>query len=453
MAQQQYFYDKQVRRYIQQFIRLFSGFSVQMGQNENGMPIFQQVPVRYGDINRMAAHITRENSENIVNTVPFVSCYVTEMAIAAERRTFQQHVDKVQVYEKQIDGQGNYTDKIGNRYTIERHQPVPYNLTMNTDIYTSNTDQKLQLLEQIMVLFNPTLNIRTTDNIFDWSSLAYVEMTNTQWSSRSIGSNIDDIIDVSTLTFQMPIFINPPAKVKQQKLVHNIINKMYSLDDEDLDNFEKNEAFDKTTLQYTIVTFEDRQLRFENGKAFLLNNKGTNLDENGSPLSWDTELENFGELREGISQLRLRKSTDPGDISDDVIGRVSFDTVDPNALIVDIDTDTLPTNTLTAINGIIDPLKNYPGDGTVPAAAINQRYLLTNQLPAHPTNWTGASADKDDIIEYNGTSWTVTFDASSTTDTQFVTNTNTQDQFEWNGEEWFNSYEGIYKAAFWRLYL
>ena len=453
MAQQQYFYDKQVRRYIQQFIRLFSGFSVQMGVNDNGMPIFQQVPVRYGDINRMAAHITRENSENIVNTVPFVSCYVTEMAIAAERRTFQQHVDKVQVYEKQVDGQGNYTDKIGNRYTIERHQPVPYNLTMNTDIYTSNTDQKLQLLEQIMVLFNPTLNIRTTDNIFDWSSLAYVEMTNTQWSSRSIGSNIDDIIDVSTLTFQMPIFINPPAKVKQQKLVHNIINKMYSLDDEDLDNFEKNEAFDKTTLQYTIVTFEDRQLRFENGKAFLLNNKGTNLDENGSPLSWETELENFGELREGISQLRLRKSTDPGDISDDVIGRVSFDTVDPNALIVDIDTDTLPTNTLTAINGIIDPLKNYPGDGIVPAAAINQRYLLTNQLPAHPTNWTGTSADKDDIIEYNGTSWTVTFDASSTTDTQFVTNTNTQDQFEWNGEEWFNSYEGIYKAAFWRLYL
>ena len=96
---------------------------------------------------------------------------------------------------------------------------------MNTDIYTSNTDQKLQLLEQIMVLFNPTLNIRTTDNIFDWSSLAYVEMTNTQWSSRSIGSNIDDIIDVSTLTFQMPIFINPPAKVKQQNLYTILLTK------------------------------------------------------------------------------------------------------------------------------------------------------------------------------------------------------------------------------------
>jgi hypothetical protein len=50
---QQYFYDKQIRRYIQQFIRLFSGFSVQMGKNEeSNLPVFHKVPVRYGDINK-----------------------------------------------------------------------------------------------------------------------------------------------------------------------------------------------------------------------------------------------------------------------------------------------------------------------------------------------------------------------------------------------------------------
>ena len=92
---QQYFYDKQIRRYIQQFIRLFSGFSVEMGKNEEDLSVFQQVPVRYGDINRMAAHITRENSENIINTVPFISCYVTSLDMLPERRTYQDHVDKV----------------------------------------------------------------------------------------------------------------------------------------------------------------------------------------------------------------------------------------------------------------------------------------------------------------------------------------------------------------------
>lgn len=452
--EQQYFYDKQLRRYIKQFIRLFSGFSVEMGKSETGLSIFQQVPVRYGDINRMAAHITRENSENIVNTVPFISCYVTELNMAADRRTYQQHVEKVQVYEKKVDDTtGQYINEIGNRYTIERHQPVPYNLVMNCDIWTSNTDQKLQLLEQIMILFNPTLNIRTTNNIFDWSALSYVEMTNSVWSSRSVGSSIDDIIDVATLTFTMPVFINPPAKVKQQKLVYNIINKLWSLDDEDLENFENNDPFDQTTLQYTIVTFEDRQLKFEDGKAYLYNMQGTNLDASGNPLEWETELENFGELREGISQLRLRKSSDPGDVADDVIGKVEFDGSDPNALIVTIDTSTLPNNTLTAIDGIVDPQKNFPGDGSVPSATLGQRYLLTNSLTAHPTNWAGASADKNDIIEFNGTTWTVSFDASATSAQQFVTNVSTQDQFEWDGSEWFNSHEGMYKASYWRLYL
>ena len=88
---QQFFYDKQIRRYIQQVIRLFSGFNVQMGYNDEMLPIYQTVPVRYGDINRMAAHIQRENSENMVNTVPFISCYVTNLAMAPERRQYQGH--------------------------------------------------------------------------------------------------------------------------------------------------------------------------------------------------------------------------------------------------------------------------------------------------------------------------------------------------------------------------
>jgi hypothetical protein len=450
---QQYFYDKQIRRYIQQFIRLFSGFNVQMGINDDKLPIYQLTPVRYGDVNRMAAHITRENSENIINTVPFISCYVTELNLAADRRTYQEYEEKVQVYEKKVDDTtGKYLNEVGNRYTIERHAPVPYNLIMNCDIWTSNTDQKLQLLEQIMVLFNPTLNIRTSNNPFDWSALSYVEMTNSIWSSRSVGSSVDDIVDVSTLTFSMPIFINPPAKVKQQKLIYNIINELYSLDDEDLDAFVAKENFDKTTLQYTVITLDNRKLKYENGKAYLYNEQGTQLDASGNILEWATELKPFGDLREGISQLRLRKSNNPGDSDNDIIGRLEFDTVDKNALVVTVDAGTLPANSLSAIDAVINPQANYPGDGTVTAAAIGQRYLLTNDLPIS-TNWTNAVAGVDDIIEYNGTAWVVSFDSSTVSDQKYVTNISSTDQLEWNGTDWFNSHEGMYKAGFWRIYI
>lgn len=454
MAEQQYFYDKQIRRYIQQFIRLFSGFSVQMGKDDTGLPIMQVVPVRYGDVNRMAAHITRENSENIVNTVPFISCYVTNLAMAPELRTMPTHTDKVQVIEKKYnDVTGEYSNEPGNRYSIERHNPVTYKLSMNCDIWTSNTEQKLQLLEQIMVLFNPTLDVRTSSNPYDWSALTYIEMVGTTWSSRSIGSSIDDIIDVSSIQFDLPILINPPAKVKQQKLIHTIINQMYNLDDADLDNFKENSAFDKSTVEYTVVTFENRKVKYEDGSLTLLSLQETAFDPDGSAVSWTNDLEKFGELRDGISQIRLRKSTDPSDNDNDIIGRLSK--ISDTILSVDIDESTLPTNTLSAINGIIDGMKNYPGDGAVPAAnTVGIRYLLINSIPVS-SNWNGlTSANKYDIVEFNGSSWSVVFDSNANTDTkQYVTNVASQDQLEWTGKTWVNSYEAIYNAGFWRLYL
>ena len=53
-----YFYDKQLRRYIQQFIRIFAGFQVAMHSDAEGNTVYQTAPVRYGDVSRMAAQLT-----------------------------------------------------------------------------------------------------------------------------------------------------------------------------------------------------------------------------------------------------------------------------------------------------------------------------------------------------------------------------------------------------------
>jgi hypothetical protein len=277
-------------------------------------------------------------------------------------------------------------------------------------------------------------------------------MTGTNWSSRSVGSSIDDIIDVSTLTFDVPVFINPPAKLQQQKLIHTIVNKLYSLDDTELDAFEDNLPFDNTTLTYTIVTHEDQKSRFENNKLYLLNSDGTNTDSNGSLLNWQDELLPFGVIREGISQLRLRKSTDPSDKENDVIGRITLDNNNVNALNIEVDEDTLPTNTLGMINAVIDPLKNFPGDGHVPVAAVGQRYLLLNDIPSNQY-WTSSTAIKHDIVEFNGSTWTTSFNSSANSAISYVTNAATSDQYKWTDGSWINSVEGIYNPGYWRMYL
>ena len=121
-----------------------------------------QVPVRYGDMNRQVAQITKKNSENVVASAPFIACYIKNLEFARDRIQDPTFVSKINIRERAYDEMGNeYLNTQGANYTIERIMPTPFNLTFTTDIWTTNLDQKLQLFEQISVLFNPSMEIQT----------------------------------------------------------------------------------------------------------------------------------------------------------------------------------------------------------------------------------------------------------------------------------------------------
>jgi hypothetical protein len=449
-----YFYDKQFRRYIQQFIRLFAGFQYVKGYTADLHPIYHTVPTRYGDLSRMVAHIKRENTENTLSTVPFISCYVTSLQPNVNGRVFPQFEDKQTVIEKKYDNETNsYVNEYGNSYTISRHMPVPYTLTMQADLWTSNSEQKMQLLEQILVLFNPSLNIHTTNNPLDWSSLSVVELTTTQWSNRSFPQGIDDVIDIASLTFEMPILINPPAKVQKNSMIHTIITNLHEVKTGDAINIQSLTDINAITTSYTVVTLENYKMKFEvdnsgNATAKILNRSGVSE----ASLTWKSLFDSFGEFRTGISQLRLKQTDDPSDTSTDIVGILSTNS-DNTLLTVTLDTSTLPTNTQPVVDAVINPQYNYPGDGTLTAAASSDRYLLLEDAPSGGA-WGTISANKNDIIEYNGTVWSVIFDASNNTSSiHFTTNTTTFDKLKWTGNQWVNAYEGIYNPGFWRIYL
>jgi len=455
-----YFYDKQLRKYIQQFIRIFAGFQVAMHVNEEGEVVYQTVPVRYGDVSRMAAHIVRENSENMLQTTPFISCHVTGLEVSPERRTFPQYEETMPVYEKKYNEETNsYENELGEQYAIKRHQPVPYNLTMQVDVWTSNTEQKLQLLEQILVLFNPTLNIHTNNNPLDWSTLSYVELISSTWSMRAIPSGVDDIIDISTLTFTVPVLINPPAKVIRNTVIHTIIDNIEEVDDTQLANLRAGNNYTPLFTSFKVVTLEQFKMKFEvdaNGDATaqLLNQSNSNLDSSGAVLDWQATLANFGPIRDDVSQIRLKQTSDPSITSGDIVGTVRVNTSNKNILDVILDTGTLPSNTQGVVDAVINPQSNQPGDGTLTAAANGDRYLLTADI-AGGAGWLGSTANKNDIIQYDSGSsqWNIVFDASSGSSPQFITNTTTQDKLKWNGTSWVNAFEGTYNPGFWRLYI
>jgi hypothetical protein len=134
---------------------------------------------------------------------------------------------------------------------------------------------------------------------------------------------------------------------------------------------------------------------------------------------------------------------------------------DDRFLLFDLNEDTEPANTLEAVNAVIDPLASGPGAGLTPAA-FGQRYLLTDNTGSedgYADAWTGINgqpliAQANDIVEYDGQRWIVSFDSgNSPNNTQYVTNINTEIQYRWTGEAWVKSYQGLYPGGRWSLVL
>ena len=227
---QQFFYDGQIRRFLLQFTRMFSGFQVMYGNENDGVnaATLIRVPVRYGDASRNAQTIIQENSASSLPSTPLMTFYITGLEYARDRMQEPYFVSKTAVRQRTYDeATQTYETTQGNAFTIERLMPVPYTLSINLDIWTSNTSQKLQLFEQISTLFNPSLEIQSTDNYIDWTSLSVVYLDGVTFTSRSIPQGQDNPIDIMTMKFSMPIWISSPAKVKKLGVVEKIIMSIY----------------------------------------------------------------------------------------------------------------------------------------------------------------------------------------------------------------------------------
>ena len=452
----QFWYDQQIRRYLLQFVRIFNGFQVKSGQKDAGgtsSQVYRTVPMRYADMSRMVAHILRGNTENALNSTPFMTCHVANLNVARERRHDPKLISAQQIQERKYDSLNDqYTAELGNTYTVERYMPVPYDLTINVDVWCSNTEQKLQLLEQVLTLFNPTVEIQSNTNPLDWTNITVVELIDIQWSSRSVPQGVDSQLDIATLIFQVPIWINPPAKVKKQSIIHSIINRIH-LDDNLTDlEYDKNmqDFFEQfSNLEEIVVTPQDAQVDVTGNTISLLNAHGIN-----EGYSWKEFFEQYGEFQASTSKIKLRRASNIEDSTQDIVGTIAYNPTNDNQLIFTIDSATLPTNTQNAVLKIIDPQKNQPGDGTLAGQQTGQRYLIINEIVENSSNWGNVKASANDIIEFNGTQWEVSFDASVNGSTvQYVTNTTTGFQYKWNGKEWIDTYQGQYKPGYWILNL
>ena len=466
---QQFFYDEQIRRFLLQFTRIFSNFQVEYGRNDEGNSALIRVPVRYGDASRQAQTILQQNSANSMPSTPLMTFYITGLDYDRPRMQEPYHVNKMQVRQRTYDQDTDtYETTQGNAFTVERLMPVPYKLTINLDVWTSNTNQKFQLFEQIATLFNPALEIQSTDNYIDWTSLSVVELDRINFSSRTVPVGTENPIDIMTFTFNIPIWISSPAKIKKLGVVDRIIASIYNAQGDPVNAITDNDLLLGTRLK---VTPYDYQVLLLNGQLQILRDPAVLTAANASlnpftfpivqapQVKWPNVVSIYGALRPGISIVTLDNPHDP---DSSIVGTVTVNPADDRLFIFNINPDTAPQNTLDPVTAIVNPLSSSPGDG-LPPAALNQRYLLVEGTGAsanagNPPAWAGVNgqpliANANDIVFYDGMRWFVEFDSRNMPETQYVTNITTGIQYKWNSTRWVKSIDGLYQGGSWNLIL
>jgi hypothetical protein len=447
----QFFYDNQIRRFLLQFAKIFSNWYVTNGKDPNGNDILIRVPIMYGDQSRQVSTVIANNSASNLPSAPIITYWISGLEYNQSWMQNPTFIEKVNVRQRAYNTETqSYETTQGQAFTVERLMPVPYTLRMQVDFWTTNYNQKLQLIEQLGTIFNPSLEIQSTDNFVDWTSLSVVYQDGLTFSSRSIPQGTGNPIDVLSWKFYMPIWLSTSSKLKKMGVIHKIIASIYKgkalqdMQDEDLLLGTRQKI---TPYGYKVLLIGNRLQLLPQDVAFYPPN--TDLNDPTPPntnLYWQSLLNVYGKVKPGISQIWLQNPY----MEDDIVGTIVPDPVDDRLLIYDIDPDTLPQNTLAPVDAVVNPQLSGPNAG-LPGPVNGRRYLIVEDIGTTGSStvaWGSLIAEANDIIQYDASTgdWFVSFDASASTVVEYVTNLTTNIQYRYVDQEgqWMKSYEGWY---------
>ncbi len=445
----QYFFDGQIKRYLLQCARLFSFWEVTRGVDSRGNPIIIRVPVIYGDMSRQVAGVISNNTPSALPSAPLISYYISGVEYDQRRTQSPSFVDKVQVRQRAYNYDTNEYEPVqGEAFTVERLMPVPYTLRVTVDIWTTNTQQKQEIFEQIGPLFNPGLEIQSTDNFLDWTSLSAVYQDGINYTSKSVPVGSGNPIDILSWKFYMPIWLSTPARVRKMGVIQKVIasihqgSALWDVQDDDLLLGTRQKI---SPYGYKVLLLNNSLQLLPADTPFTPDNLDLELPQSpDTNIYWTAFLNEYGAIRPGISQIWLQNPY----MDADIVGTIVPDPLDDRLLSYTIDQDTLPQNTLPPVHGVINPLTQGPNAG-LPGPVNGRRYLIVEDIGNGTDStlvWGTLVASAGDIIEYStatGT-WSVSFDSSASTTVQYVLNLNTDVQYRWTDGEWMKSIEGWY---------
>lgn len=288
-----YFYQEQLRKTLKHLVRVFSEFQVQSGFDANGDPTYKRVPCRYLNQNKFTSYMINGGSENLLPSAPLIT--ISIQSFKMNRKEIRGPVTIDTIMGTNVSPEVNkYTKELDEQFHIKRINPIPWDLTINVNIWCTTLTSKLELLEQIITLFDPSVDFQTSENPLDWTSLTVMELTDCEFSTLPVPLGTSTEWDIAKLTFKLPVWMSLPAVVTKPKLIEQIVTNIHTARDEmdiDLDNYQNITTDVYTPRNMCIST--NRVFNSSNTERYeltLLDSSLSDKTSNGQIYSWDKYL-------------------------------------------------------------------------------------------------------------------------------------------------------------------
>ena len=196
-----YTYNKVIRKCVIGFGTLFNNIEV---RKETGGTTFQKmkVPLAYGPKQKFLARLEGqpELNKKVAITLPRISFELSGLSYDSSRKLSPITVDKVK--------EGKSVRQI---YT-----PVPYNLDFNLSILSKTNDEALEIVEQIVHIFQPSYNvtIKIIDDVNEMRDIAIV-LNSLNYSDEYEGNFDQRKLTTIDATFTVKAYIFGPTSVQK----------------------------------------------------------------------------------------------------------------------------------------------------------------------------------------------------------------------------------------------
>ena len=207
-----YLETRQIEKYISQFARIFKGFQYDSGDGEEA-----RIPVVYGGMSRIVAGILSKNDVHQNKRLPMIAINMTGLNLDQLGKRPRVHIDSVSNIAN--------TD-INNRKVVNRLVGPSFVMDMETTIIASSKLELFNILEQILLVFNPRVTINVDTNMVSGNYITEVALESIQNEIQYPLGTEKDVVSMS-LTFSVPIRLNYPRELQDtiiKSITQNIID-------------------------------------------------------------------------------------------------------------------------------------------------------------------------------------------------------------------------------------